>query len=87
MVRAEGTKSAKVIQVIETKSKKGLGIKEDPIRVVTQYWDLKGNFLAEKDTDVQYLSELSEWESKRMKKIIENLKQNQKLSDNPDCNQ
>lgn len=51
MVRANGTKSAKVIQVIETKSLRGLGTEKDPVRDVTQYWDLEGNFLAEMDTE------------------------------------
>lgn len=49
MVRPEGTKSAKVIQVIETKSKRGLGTEEVPVREVTQYWDFDGNLLAEHD--------------------------------------
>lgn len=75
MVRQEGTKSAKVIQVIETKAKRGLGIPQDPVREVTQYWDLEGNFLGEKDSDPQYLSELSIWESNRLNKIIEALKE------------
>lgn len=51
MVRPEGTKSAKVIQVIETKANRGLGTEKDPVREVTQYWDLDGNFLAEFDTE------------------------------------
>lgn len=51
MVRPDGTKSAKVIQVIETKAKRGLGTEKDPVREVTQYWDLEGNFLAEMDTE------------------------------------
>lgn len=50
MVRPDGTKSAKVIQVIETKAKRGLGTEKDPVRDVVQYWDLEGNFLAEMDT-------------------------------------
>lgn len=49
MVRAEGTKAAKVIAVIETKAKKGSGIEKDPMREVTQYWNLDGHFLAEVD--------------------------------------
>lgn len=76
MVRAEGTKSAKVIQVIETTAKRGLGTKKDPVREVTQYWDLEGKFLAEMDPDPQYLTELSIWESERMRKIIQDLKEN-----------
>lgn len=51
MARPDGTSSAKVIQVIETKAKRGIGTKKDPIRVVTQYWDFDGNFLAEMDTE------------------------------------
>lgn len=51
MVRADGTKSAKVIQVIQTKAKRGLGIEKDPVREVIQYWDLDGKFLAESDIE------------------------------------
>lgn len=51
MVRAEGTKSAKKIEVIETKAIRGLGTEKDPVREVTQYWDLEGNFLAEADKE------------------------------------
>lgn len=50
MVRPDGTKSAKIIQVIETVAKRGLGTEKDPVREVTQYWDLDGKFLAEMDT-------------------------------------
>ncbi len=52
MVRPDGVKSAKVIQVIETKAKRGLGTEKDPVRNVVQYWDLEGNFLAEMDTQL-----------------------------------
>lgn len=54
MVRAEGTKSAKVISVIETKAKRGLGTEKDPVREVTQYWGLDGKFLAESDIEHCY---------------------------------
>lgn len=50
-VRPDGTKSAKVIQVIETKAKRGLGTEKDPVRVVTKYWDLDGMLLAEHDPE------------------------------------
>ena len=50
--RPDGTKSARVIQVIETKAKRGLGTEKDPVREVTQYWDLDGTFLAELDTEL-----------------------------------
>ena len=39
--------SAKVIQVIETKSTRGKGTDVDPVRQVTQYWDFEGNLLFE----------------------------------------
>ena len=50
--RPDGTKSARDIQVIETKAKRGLGTEKDPVREVTQYWDLDGTFLAELDTEL-----------------------------------
>ena len=49
--RPNGVKGAKVIQVIETKAMRGLGTEKDPARVVTQYWDFDGNFLAEMDLE------------------------------------
>lgn len=76
MVRPDGTKSAKVIQVIETVSKRGLGTEKDPVRDVTQYWDLDGNFLAEADNEPQYLSDRIIWESERLKSFIESSKEN-----------
>lgn len=50
MTRPRGTDSAKIIKVIETKALKGQGTNNDPCRIVTQYWDFKGNLLAEKDS-------------------------------------
>lgn len=41
--------SAKVIQVIETQYKKGMGTREDPTRIVVAYWSLSGEKLAEID--------------------------------------
>ncbi len=76
-VRANGTKTAKVIQVIETKAERGLGVEKDPIREITQYWSLEGKLLAERDEDKQYLNDLVVWESERLTKIIEGLKENQ----------
>jgi len=40
---------ARVIKVIETKSVKGEGTENDAVRLVTQFWDFKGNLLAEND--------------------------------------
>lgn len=62
----------KIIPVIEVKTKKGLGIEGDKIREVIQYWDMDGNFLAEKETDPTILCEQVKWESGRLQKIIEN---------------
>lgn len=68
MVRPDGTKSARIIQVIETKAKRGLGTKKDPVRVVTQYWDFEGNFLAE--MDVEHNIPIVEYESNSIKESI-----------------
>ncbi len=38
--------SVKEIKVIKTTAIIGEGTKENPVRVITQYWDLKGNLLA-----------------------------------------
>lgn len=48
-VRPNGTDSAKVIQVIETKSNRGKGTLDDLSRQVVQYWSLEGQLLAERD--------------------------------------
>lgn len=49
-VRPRGTDKAKVMKVIRTESIIGSGIKEDPVRLIYQYWDFKGNLLAKNDT-------------------------------------
>ena len=41
-----GTKEAKVIQVIETLTLKGLGTPEDPAYLCKEYWSLDGRLLA-----------------------------------------
>ncbi len=76
MVRANGTKSARIILVIETKAERGFGIEKDPVREVTQYWSLEGKLLAERDDDAQFLCDLVTWESERLSKIIEDSKEN-----------
>lgn len=43
------TESAKVIKIIVTKSVIGAGTDENPVRYLYQYWDFKGNLLAEND--------------------------------------
>lgn len=79
MNRLDGPNSVKVIKVIEVKAKRGLGIEKDPVREITQYWDIEGNLLAERDPDPQLLSDQVIWESKRLQNIIENHSKNQKL--------
>lgn len=48
-VRPDGTDSAKVIQVIETRSNRGTGTKDDVCRQIVQYWSMGGKLLAERD--------------------------------------
>lgn len=45
----KGTDSAKVIQVIETRTCIGKGTQEDVCRYLYQYWNLEGKLLAEHD--------------------------------------
>jgi hypothetical protein len=66
--RPNGVKGAKVIQVIETKAMRGLGTEKDPARVVTQYWDFDGNFLAE--MDLEACAPLVEHEIKAIKESM-----------------
>ena len=78
MNRLNGPKSVKVINVIEVKAKRGLGIEKDPVREITQYWDMDGNFLAERDSDSQFMTDQVMWESERLKAIVEDYSKNQK---------
>lgn len=78
MNRLNGPNSIKVINVIEVKAKRGLGIEKDPVREITQYWDMDGNFLAERDSDSQFMTDQVMWESERLKAIVEDYSKNQK---------
>ncbi len=49
-MRARGTDLAKVVIMIKTISICGAGTKEDPVREITQYWDLSGNLVAAIDS-------------------------------------
>ena len=50
MFSPRGCDSARTLVVIETKSARGSGaIPEDPVRIVTEYWSLDGEKLAEVD--------------------------------------
>lgn len=79
MERLDGPNSVKVISVIEVKAKRGFGIKGDPVREITQYWGTDGNFLAERDDEPQMLCEQTQWESERLKTIVEDYVKNRKL--------
>lgn len=48
-LNSRGVDSAKVIQVIETKSSRGSGEIDQPVRIVYEYWTLDGMKLAESD--------------------------------------
>ena len=48
-VYPRGVDSAKVIQVIDTRSARRSGSENQPIRIVIQYWSLEGDLLAEND--------------------------------------
>ena len=82
MNRLDGPNSVKVIKVIEVKTKRGLGIEKDPVREITQYWDMDGNFLAERDSDSKFMTDQVMWESERLKAIVENHLENEKLHQN-----
>ncbi len=49
IIYPRGCDSARVIRVIETKSARGSGTKEQPSRIVTEYWSFSGVKLAEYD--------------------------------------
>lgn len=53
LTRPRGTDHACVIQVIVTKSLVGIGIEDDPCRLINQYWDFDGNLLATTDEYLQ----------------------------------
>jgi hypothetical protein len=53
LVKARGTDSAQLIEVILTEALRGDGTENSPCRIVRQYWGKDGKLLAEDDT---YLS-------------------------------
>ena len=72
MVRANGTQEARVILVIETIAKRGLGTEKDPERLVRQYWDLDGKFLAE--MDLEHCIPIIEHEARVTTDLIDEIK-------------
>ena len=79
MQRLSGPNSVRAIQVIEVKAKRGLGIKGDQVREITQYWDMNGNFLSERDSDQSLLADQVMLESERLNNIIKNWSQSQQI--------
>ena len=68
MIRPDGTHSAIIRQVIETKSTRGVGPDTDPVREVVQSWDLEGTFLAEMDKE--HCKPLIDYEAEVIKESI-----------------
>lgn len=48
-VRPNTPRLVKMIEVVMVESLRGFGQQGDPVRVVTQYWSLDGELLAEND--------------------------------------
>lgn len=49
IVRPRGTDAVKVVEVIETESIVDTDTDADPVRIIKQYWSLKGKLLAYND--------------------------------------
>ena len=49
MKRNEKFLNAKIVNVIKVELIRGTGEKDDPVRNVIQYWDLKGNLIIDND--------------------------------------
>lgn len=49
MNRQQEIENLQVIKVILITVKRGSGTKQDPVRLVDQYWDLDGNLIFVKD--------------------------------------
>ncbi len=50
--KRRGSRSAEVINVIAVKTVIGAGTEEDPKRIITEYWTLKGELLAVNDPEI-----------------------------------
>jgi hypothetical protein len=48
-IRPTGTDKAKIVTLIVTESKRGLGTSADKHRIVREYWSLNGDKVAEYD--------------------------------------
>ena len=47
---AKGVDKIEIIKVVKTTAILGEGTEKDPVRHIYQYWDFKGNLLANHDT-------------------------------------
>lgn len=79
-MRTRGTDSAKATVMIKTTSTCGVGTKEDPVREITQYWDLNGNLIVTLDSFSNKENEekpgnITITPSGEMKKLIELLRE------------
>lgn len=46
--------TVRIIEVVETTlTRRGKGVENDPVRIITQYWSRDGELLAEKDPFVE----------------------------------
>lgn len=48
-IQMKTPQSVELIEVIHVETTRGAGTKENPVRVVEQYWNKNGELLAEKD--------------------------------------
>ena len=82
--------TVKVMSVIETKLlKRGTGIPADPVRIVTQYWDMDGNLIFEIDperiADLTEKKKLYEAIRKRVNALRERFKTDHLNVEGRDC--
>ncbi len=82
--------TVKVMSVIETRLlKRGTGISADPIRIVTQYWDMNGNLIFEIDperiADLAEKKKLYEAIRKRVNALRERFKSDGLNMEGRDC--
>lgn len=60
MQRIEKIQKVKIEKIIKIELVRGSGLHEkEPVRIVIQYWDLKGNLIYDSDNKVSASSEIS----------------------------
>ena len=55
----EAPRTVKLVKVVQVCFKRGSGTDADPVRLVNQYWSIKGQLLAENDPGNEELSQLT----------------------------